>query len=130
MKLPNLLHIFRQPKYIILSIFISLIFILFLIIKFLVPNGNTVLITKNGAEIYKINLQKIESPYTLDLDDEYNVSLLLEQDGVSFIHSDCPDKICIKTGKISKPYQTAVCLPAKVCVKIINQKSSVDAVTW
>ena len=111
-------------------IFIILISILFFTLNFFVPNGNTVLVTKNGTEIYRINLEKIESPYTLNLDDEYNISLLLEQDGVSFIHSDCPDKICIKTGKISKPYQTAVCLPAKVCVKIINQKSSVDAVTW
>ena len=34
------------------------------------------------------------------------------------MHSDCPDKICVNTGWLSEPGQTAVCMPNRVTVTI------------
>ena len=38
---------------------------------------------------------------------------------IAFIASDCPDKICVKTGFISHPGQMAACLPNRVAIKIV-----------
>lgn len=37
---------------------------------------------------------------------------------IAFVHSDCPDKVCVRTGFISRSYQTAVCLPKKLMLKL------------
>ena len=34
--------------------------------------------------------------------------------------ADCPDKLCVKTGRISKTGETIVCLPHRVVVEIIG----------
>lgn len=46
--------------------------------------------------------------------------------------ADCPDKICIKDGFISKPGQILVCLPNKVVVQIIGQdnKDNADSIDF
>ncbi len=38
---------------------------------------------------------------------------------ISFIESDCPDKICIKTGKLHTVGQNAACLPNGVVLKLV-----------
>lgn len=49
-----------------------------------------------------------------------NVLFHLFEDGsICFEESDCPDKLCIKTGKISKPGQFAGCLPNGLLLKIV-----------
>ena len=47
-------------------------------------------------------------------------------DGIAFVQSDCPDKICIKTGKISRPGQFAACLPNQVLLKIVSDSPGQD----
>ena len=37
---------------------------------------------------------------------------------IGIIDADCRDKICIKSGFISKPGQLSVCLPHKLMVEI------------
>ncbi len=50
-----------------------------------------------------------------------NVVFHLFEDGsICFEKSNCPDKLCIKTGKISKPGQFAACLPNRLLLKIIS----------
>ncbi|TDT60996.1 NusG domain II-containing protein [Fonticella tunisiensis] len=43
---------------------------------------------------------------------------------VRIIDADCPDKICIKDGAISKPGDMLVCLPNKVVVEIKGESNS------
>ena len=42
--------------------------------------------------------------------------------------ADCPDKICEKSGAISKAGQTIVCLPNRVVIKILG-KGEVEAIS-
>lgn len=49
-----------------------------------------------------------------------NVIFHLEKDGsISFKESDCPDKICIKTGKLHIVGETAACLPNEIILKVV-----------
>lgn len=38
---------------------------------------------------------------------------------IQFEESDCPDKICIKTGRIRTVGQSAACLPNQIVLKIV-----------
>ena len=42
--------------------------------------------------------------------------------------ADCPDKLCVLQGKISRSGQTIICLPNKTMVTIKGGKSEYDGV--
>ena len=56
----------------------------------------------------------------------YNLVITVSDGEVFFESSDCPDKICVSTGRLSRASQSAVCLPAGVTL-IINSEESEDA---
>ncbi len=39
---------------------------------------------------------------------------------IRVLKSDCPQKICVQTGWISKPGQTIICVPNKVLIEIVG----------
>ena len=87
-------------------------------------------IEQNGKEIRRVALSSIPQPETLVLEGEISVTVLLEPGQVSIVHSDCPDQICVHTGVLTRPGQSAVCLPARVAVRIVGEtQSGVDGMT-
>lgn len=56
---------------------------------------------------------------------------LVIKDGAAFIKdADCPDKLCIHQGRISREGMELVCLPNRVVVRITGKdKSETDAIT-
>lgn len=54
-----------------------------------------------------------------------NCVLLLEKDGVSFVSSDCHDKLCVKRGKLKRKGDTMACVPERV-VAVIKGVSKED----
>jgi hypothetical protein len=84
-----------------------------------------------AAEIY-YNSERV---MTVDLSQGKDESFSLKEvpgivfhkfpDGsISFIESDCPDKVCVKTGRLHSVGQMAACLPNKVYIKIVGKGSS------
>ncbi len=56
---------------------------------------------------------------------EYNPNITFEifpNGGIAFTSSDCPDKICVNTGKLTKPEQTAACLPNRIILTLRKVK--------
>lgn len=87
-------------------------------------------IEQDGKEIRRVELSSIPQPETLLLEGEISVTVLLEPGQVSIVHSDCPDQICVNTGVLTRPGQSAVCLPARVAVRIVGEtQSGVDGMT-
>lgn len=58
------------------------------------------------------------------------VTNVVEIDGdcVYFSESDCPDQVCVRTGKLTRAGQVAVCLPNRVIVRLVGARSGVDAI--
>lgn len=81
-------------------------------------------VRKGGKTVYTAELNDVDTACKVCVDTEYSIELLIENDGVSVVHSDCSDKVCVNTGKISRTGQTIVCLPARVAIEI---KSSVGS---
>lgn len=49
-----------------------------------------------------------------------NVTFHLYEDGsIAFEHSDCPDQVCVKSGRLHIVGQSAACLPNKLILKIV-----------
>lgn len=107
--------------------------LLLLAAAFLLPSEKsgslTAVVEQNGAVIRRIDLSRVARPERLELPGDYHVVLLVEPDAVSFESSDCPDQICVRTGRLTKPGQTAVCLPAKISVRIIGAEKEYDGYT-
>lgn len=43
---------------------------------------------------------------------------------IAFIHSDCPDKICIRAGRLKLVGESATCLPNKMTLKLVAKNGS------
>lgn len=39
---------------------------------------------------------------------------------IRIAQNDCPKKICVHMGWISKPYESIICLPKKIVIKIVS----------
>lgn len=85
-------------------------------------------IYSNGEKIEEISLSMVESSYTLELG---QCELLIERDGVSFIKSQCSDKLCVKKGKLTKKGDAMACVPEKIVVCLKSEKGKQpDSVTY
>lgn len=73
----------------------------------------------------------------LDTDVTYQVPLAtgrmrvsVRDGGVAVVESDCPDQICVHTGRIRRPSQAVICVPNRVVVRITGEaEPDVDAVS-
>ena len=95
------------------------------------PSGGklTAIVEQNGKVVQRYDLSAQKTRQVVTVGGRYHITLLLEPGAVSFAHSDCPDQVCVRTGKLTRTGQAAVCLPAKVSVRVIGQKSEVDGTT-
>lgn len=69
----------------------------------------------DGQVIKELSLFK-DTEYIPDINKK--IIIEIKDKKVHFKHSDCPDKICVNTGWLSKTGQTAVCLPNKLSVVV------------
>ena len=89
----------------------------------------TAVIESSGEEIARIELSAVAEPYRMEIPSEHHVVLLVEPGAISFVESDCPDQVCVRTGRLSSPGETAVCLPAKISVRLEGTSKSYDGIT-
>ena len=91
----------------------------FLIINYVVKkDGSYAVIKVDGNVIKTLNLNSGET--TIEVNGyQGGVNKVVINDGkVSMTEADCPDELCVKTGKISRVGETIVCLPHRVVVEI------------
>lgn len=87
------------------------------------------------AEIYAEG-EKIQSIVLSDVTEEYilkvnSCEILVEKDGVSFLSSDCSDKLCIKKGKLKRQGDTMACVPQRVVVILKSDRhNEIDGVAY
>lgn len=69
----------------------------------------------DGEEVSRVPLDEDRE---FVFDEEKGVVFEVKGGKIRFLNSGCPDKICVKTGFISKGGQNAVCLPNRIEIKI------------
>lgn len=99
----------------------------FLIINFVVKkDGITAVVKLDGNIVYMLPLDKNAS-VTVEGYQGGSNTVVIENGTVYMKDADCPDKLCEKTGKISKNGETIVCLPHRVVVEIQGGEGNVDS---
>lgn len=89
----------------------------FIIIEATRDAGAEAVVSVDGKEV---------SRYSLSEDGEFEINsgtnTLVIKDGKAYvIHADCPDKLCVNQGKISRGGERIVCLPNRVMIEIIGE---------
>ncbi len=82
-------------------------------------------------ELYDRSPLNIDKEVVIETDGGINV-VKIENQSVVMKESNCPNKICMKTGHIHKPGSTIVCLPHQVYVQIVgddNEGEDLDAIS-
>ena len=99
----------------------------FLIINFVVKkDGITAVVKVDGNIVYMLPLDKNAS-VTVEGYQGGSNTVVIENGTIYMKDADCPDKLCEKTGKISKNGETIVCLPHRVVVEIQGGEGNVDS---
>lgn len=87
-----------------------------------------VVVKKDSEIVYTQSLSSVSRETDVPIDDEYNIILRVMPDGVQVISSECGDKICVNTGKITRSGQAVVCLPAHISVTLRGGESEADVI--
>lgn len=103
-----------------------------ILVIFLVTLVSFFMIPKVPVSVANISVNgKHFSTVSLDKDCKININgtniVVVENGQIYMKYADCPDKLCIKQGKISDSSKKIVCLPNKVIIEALN-KSNIDMV--
>lgn len=82
--------------------------------------GVVAVVTRDGQELQRIDLDQVTEAYTLRMehpDGGYNL-IQVQHGKISVTEASCPDKVCINQGSISDSLTPIVCLPNKVMIAI------------
>lgn len=117
----NNLKIFRKIDLLIIFA-IALIATFFLMVYNVYYNQNedvSAEILVNGKICKKIELNENK---IFSLDEVPNVKFEVKDGQIHFLSSDCPDKVCIRSGFLKVYGQMAACLPNKISIRIVKDK--------
>lgn len=85
-------------------------------------------IIQNNEVLERINLDQLTEVVYVKYEGKYPGIIEVKNGSIRFNSADCPDKVCVRTGWISKPGQIAVCLPAGVIIKIEGENPDFDLI--
>ncbi|MCQ2405733.1 MAG: NusG domain II-containing protein [Oscillospiraceae bacterium] len=112
----------------LISVLLAVSLILLAAVKLLSPAGGTVLVRINGERSESLPLgtdcEKL-------IETAEGSNLLVIKDGKASIEdADCPDRICVHAGEISRKGESITCLPHKLTVTIEGEApAGFDAVS-
>lgn len=93
--------------------------------------GERVVISVNGENYASYNFSDIDGVKTVEVKTEFGCNTVkIDKNSAWIEESDCPDKLDIKAGKISKTNQMIVCIPNRLMVEIKGGETKADRVTY
>ena len=117
-----------NKKFIFIFALIFLVFsLLALVVNMQEPDSDTVQITVDG-ELYKELDINEDGMFVIKTNDGHSIVNVKNRD-VFVVEATCPDKICVKHGKLFNKYDSIICLPNRIVIEYKNSKSDIDAVT-
>ena len=91
------------------------------------PHGDTVVIKQDGRVLYTLDLSK-EKDREIVVEYQGRQNVIAIQDGDVYMkEADCPDHVCMDTGRLSKAGVPIVCLPNRLMVRYADGSSGEDA---
>lgn len=115
----------KKPDWLLIGGLLALALVAAGLLFLLRQSGSYAVVRVNGAEVARYSLSQ-EGEYPLN----GGTNILKIQDGAAYLtDADCPDRLCVKQGKIRYNGQTITCLPNRLTVTISGgSQSDVDLV--
>lgn len=110
------------------AVVIVLVCVLLLYIGKAKTENPTAKIYVDSKCIDTIALNDVQKNYQLE--PIKNVIVEVTKGKIRFKNSDCKDKLCVKSGWLSKNNDTAACLPKKVVISVSSGSSNFDVMTY
>lgn len=128
------MNILKKGDIILISIIVAAIAVSFAAISIYKNSGydthKVAVIKVKDRVIKRIDLNTVTEQQRVEISGESIQIILVENGRIRFEESDCPDKICVKTGWLSEKGDMAVCIPNSTLIKIEGQSDKVDVVTY
>ena len=97
----------------------------FLIVELTKEEGAGVVVKVDGVEVAEYSLSK-SGTYPLN----GGTNILVIENGRAYLSdANCPDKLCVHQGKISRTGEVITCLPNKLTVTVFGAEESVDLIS-
>ena len=98
---------------------------LFLIVEMTKEEGAGVVVKVDGVEVAEYSLSE-NGTHALN----GGTNILVIENGKAYLtDANCPDKLCVHQGKISRTGETITCLPNKLTVTVFGAEESVDLIS-
>lgn len=92
-------------------------------------NGSAITVTVDG-QLYGTYTLSESREIPIELDGGISNVIVIEDGAAYMKDADCPDKLCMRQGAISRDGQTIVCLPHKLVVEVIGgEKEAYDSIS-
>ncbi len=113
-----------------LAIVFCVVFVVFTTAAFIInsiqPENSIAVVTVNGKTTEQIDLTQDKE---FEIKTEHGKNTVLVKDGKVYMQeATCPDKLCVRHGKLQNKYDAIVCLPNKVIIEYKNT-ADIDAVS-
>ncbi|MCM1381521.1 MAG: NusG domain II-containing protein [Muribaculaceae bacterium] len=112
----------RKSDVIIIVLLIGAVFAYYFL---LADSGGSALISRGGVVIAELPLNV---PGEFVFPQVPDMVFTVADGSISVSESDCGDRTCVRTGKISHRGETIICVPNRIIVEIKTDESGVDAV--
>ena len=98
----------------------------------LTPQGTVAILERDGQVLWERDLSQLTEPETLSVQGEDGIQLTvtLSPQGAEISSSPCPDHVCVQTGTLTRAGETALCLPARVSLRLEGGGNGVDATVY
>jgi hypothetical protein len=83
----------------------------------------------NGKVVKKVPLNSLNGRIEFKINGEYTNIVAFENGRASISYSTCKDQVCVHTGWLSVPGQSAVCLPNRVILRIEGENADYDGIS-
>ena len=92
--------------------------------------GTVAEIVQDGQVLRRIDLSQVTEPYsfTVDRDGGSNV-VTVEPGRICVSDADCPDRVCVSFGWLSKGSVPILCMPHKLMIRMV-QSGGADATSY
>ena len=115
----------KKRDIILIASILAVAIALFLIVELAKEEGAGVTVKVDGIKI---------AEYSLNADGTYplngGTNILVIENGKAYLSdANCPDKLCVHQGKISRTGETITCLPNKLTVTVFGAEESLDLIS-
>ena len=76
-------------------------------------------VTQDGTQLYDIPLTGHTGTEDIPIADAHGENTIrIEGESIAVVHADCPDQVCVRTGRAEKKGDVIACLPHKLLIEV------------